>query len=64
MLMKRNAKTEAIILSKKFDRERFIRPRATIFKDKSKNSRQKDKLQVNRDWSEAEYESTLERLEV
>lgn len=56
--MKKDIKTETITLSKKFDRERFIRPRATIFKDKSKYNRQRDKLQTSKDWAESEYETT------
>ena len=54
--MKKDTILDTLNRSRGLDREYFIRPRSTVYKDKSKYNRQNGKLQTNKDWAEAEKE--------
>lgn len=58
--MKKDSILDALIRSRGYDREHFVRPRSTVYKDKSKYNRQNSKLQTNKDWAEAESDVLIE----
>ena len=58
--MKKDSILDALIRSRRYDREHFIRPRSTVYKDKSKYNRQSSRLQTSKDWAEAESEGRME----
>ena len=62
--MKKDTILDMLNRSRRYDREHFVRPRSTVYKDKSKYNRQNSRLQTNRDWAEAEFDEFLEYEEV
>ena len=58
--MKKDSMLDVLTRSRRYDREHFIRPRSTVYKDKSKYNRQNSRLQTSKDWAEAESEGRME----